>query len=676
MSAALFRALFTPRRIALIGASSDPSRLTARAQIYLRKHGFTGELLPVNPRASMVLNDRAYPSLREIPGEIDLAYILVGTQHVEAAIADCITRQIPVAAVLADGFAESGAAGMERQQRLVAVARAGGLRVLGPNSMGMINIPAGVACSVSAALEAERLVSGRWSLISHSGSMMGTLASRAAARGFGFAKLISTGNEADLTAGELADLLVDDPDTDAILLFLETIRRPVFYQRAARRAHELGKPIIAYKLGRSEAGARLAITHTGAIAGSDAAVDAFFCANGIARVDQMEALLEIPPLLIGRRPPIAPRRAVRVVTTTGGGGAMVVDRLGLAGIATAHVLDTTLAGMGNVAKALSDARAATDADLAIAVIGSSAQFRPQDAVAGVLAAEGPHPICAFLTPHADDSLRLLAGAGIAAFRTPEACTDAVRAYLKWREPRSTRAVGDMSVAAALLSQARDESGARAVFAALGIADTAVRIDPDALPPLAYPVALKAVSSVIAHKTEEGAVLLNVPDADALRAAARAMCERLGARISGFIAQPMVTGVAETILGYRRDPVVGPVVALGAGGLLAEVYRDVALRLAPVGEEEALTMIEEVKGLAPARGYRRMTQGDLAALAHAVAAFSRLAGLEEVREAEINPLIVMPDGEGVVMADALLVSGQGDEETAHCPAAGAKIAPGT
>ena len=508
-------------------------------------------------------------------------------------------------------------------------------------------------------LEVETLPAGRWSLVSQSGSVMGTLLSRAAARGAGFAKLLSMGNEADLTAGELLGLLAEDPDTDAILLFLETIRRPDLFAAGARAAFAAGKPVIAYKLGRSEAGARLAATHTGAMAGSDAAADAFFRAHGIVRVDTIEALLELPPLLLGRRPLAAPKRAVRVVTTTGGGGAMVVDRLGLAGVATAHMLDTTLAGMGKdaIATALSAARAAEDADLAVAVIGSSAQFRPQDAVSGIVASHGPHPVAAFLVPHAEASLRLLTEAGIAAFRNPEACADGVRAYLDWRAPRTVPEAGDVSAAAALIAAATDEPGARAVFAALGIADSARRIEPDAPPPdLAYPVALKAAGASLAHKTEMGAVALNVADATELAARAAAMRARLGGAIAGFIAQPMVRGVAEAILGYRRDPTVGPVVVLGAGGVLAEVYRDVVLRLAPVSEMEAMEMIEAVKGLAPARGYRGLPKGDLAALARAVAAFSRLAALEDVVEAEINPVIVLEEGKGVAMADALLRTG--------------------
>jgi acetate---CoA ligase (ADP-forming) len=652
----LAASLFTPRRIALVGASTDATRLTARAQVYLRRHHFTGELFPVNPRAGTVLGEKAYPSLRDVPGPIDFAYVLVNTQNVEAAIRDCAARGVPVACVLADGFAEAGPEGVALQTRILATAREAGIRLLGPNSMGIINIPAATACSVNAVLEVDALLPGRWSLVSHSGSMMGTIASRAAGRGRGFAKIVGTGNEADLTAGEIADLLVDDPDTDVILLFLETIRRPDLFEQAARRAQAVGKPIVAYKLGRSEAAAKLATTHTGALAGSDAAADAFFRAIGIVRVDQIETLLEIPPLLLARSPPVAPKRAVSIVTTTGGGGAMVVDRLGMAGIATSHMLDTTLAGASKdfVASALDTARDADDADIAIAVIGSSAQFRPQEGVAGVIAATGKNPICAFLVPQADAAMRLLNDAGVAAFRTPEACADGVRAYLDWRAPRVRPATGDTGRAAALMAHADDEPGARAVFAALGVEDTARRIDPEAPPAdLRYPVALKAASAAIAHKTEAGAVALNIADAAALRAAASDMKARLGDQISGFIAQPMAKGVGEAILGYRLDPLVGPVVALGAGGVLAEVYRDVVLRLAPVSEAEAREMIDLVKGLAPARGYRGMPKGDLTALAKAVAAFSRLAALPGVTEAEINPLIVMPDGQGVVMADALL-----------------------
>ncbi len=654
----LAASLFTPRRIALIGASADAARLTARAQIYLRRHGFSGALYPVNPHRATVQGEPAFASLAQVPGPVDFAYVLLPTAKVAEAVRDCAAARVPVAAILADGFADAGPEGALRQREICAVARKGGVRLLGPNSMGMINVGVGIACSVNAALEAGTLPKGALSLISHSGGMMGTLLSRAAARGIGFAKLVGIGNEADLAAGEIADLLVDDRETRAILMFLETIRDAEPLAAAARRAHAAGKPVIVYKLGRSEAGANLAMTHTGALVGSDAAADAYFRACGMLRIDCLETLFEIAPLAQAG-PPAAARRAVRVVTTTGGGAAMIVDRLGLAGIAVAGVHDTTLAGAGKetVAAALTAARDGDDADLAIAVIGSSAEFRPSEAVAGVIGAGGAKPLVAFLAPEANASLRLLGEAGIAAFRTPESCAEGVRAWLDWRAPRPsphrTLPGRDLAMVAKLLPKAADEAGARAVFAALGIADNARLVDPDAPPPLAYPVALKAVMPGLAHKTEAGAVALDVADAAQLARAASAMRARLGSGVVGFLAQPMARGVAEVLVGFRRDPAVGPVVVVGAGGTLAEIHLDLVLSLAPVDDGEAAAMIEGLACLAPARGYRGLPKGDLEAFARAVVLVSLFAALPEVTEAEINPLIVMAEGVGVVMADALI-----------------------
>ncbi|MGH7067416.1 MAG: acetate--CoA ligase family protein [Acetobacteraceae bacterium] len=654
----LFASLFAPERIALIGASADASRLTARAQIYLRRHGFSGTLYPINRHRRTVLGEAAFISLAEVPGPVDFAYVLLPTAQVAEAVGACAAARVPVVAVLADGFADAGSEGAARQREICTIARAGGVRLLGPNSMGMINVAGGIACSVNAVLEAASLPKGGLSLVSQSGGMMGTLLSRAAARGIGFARLIGTGNEADFAAGEIADLLVDDPETRVILLFLETIRDAGRMAVAARRAHARGKPVIVYKLGRSAAGARLAMTHTGALAGSDAAADAFFRASGILRVDCLETLFEVAPLAqVG--PPKAARRAVRVVTTTGGGGAMIADRLGLQGVGIAGISDTTLAGARKetVAAALTAARNSDDADIVVAVIGSSAEFRPYEAVAGVIGADGVKPQVAFLAPEANASLRLLAEAGIAAFRTPESCADGVRAWLAWRAPRTAVQARDLSPIAKLLPAAGDEAGARAVFAALGIADGARLVDPDAPPPLEYPLALKAVAPGLAHKTEAGVVVLEIADAGQLARAARAMRTRLGPGVVRFLVQPMARGIAEVLVGFRRDPAVGPVVALGAGGVLAEIRADIVVSMAPVDKAEAEALIEGLACLRSARGYRGLPKGDLAGLARALVLVSGLAALPEVAEAEINPLIVMAEGEGVVMADALIRTAQ-------------------
>jgi len=676
---ALSDALLDPRRVALIGASADMARLTARPQRYLRRHGFQGEIFPVNPRAAEIMGERAYASLDDIPGTIDFAYILLGTDQVEAQIAACAARGVPVACVLADGFAEAGPEGAALQARVLAAAKAGGVRLLGPNSMGVINTHARTALTTNAAFEAESIPAGRVALVSQSGSMMGALLSRGAARGLGFSHLIGTGNEADLTTGEIASLLLDRPEVDVVCLFMEAIRAPGDLAAAARKAHECGKPIVALKLGRSPFGAELAASHTGALAGADAAADAFFRAHGILRVTMLEALLELPPLLVGRRPPASPRGAVGVMTTTGGGGALAVDALGVRGIEAkkpdavaaamleaaklpshARLLDMTLAGTKpeRVMAGLAALRAAEDTDLALCVVGSSAQFRPHDAVAGIV--EGARiegkPVAAFLAPQAEASLRLLAEAGIAAFRTPEGAADAIAAYCAWRAPRGVHAAEAPVIA---MPVAPDEADARALFAALGLASDSVVMQDQVPDGLRYPVAAKILSPDIAHKTEVGGVALNIPDAAALDATAAEMRARVAqaapdARLTGVLVQPMAKGLAEAILGFRRDPEVGPVVLLGAGGVLSELHRDIALRLAPVDIEEARAMIAEVRALTPLSGWRNLPRGDLDALAQAVVAVSRLAALDAVREAEINPLIIHAEGAGVTVADAWIV----------------------
>lgn len=683
----LHRALFQPRRIALIGASADRTRLTARAQLYLRKHGYAGEILPVHARESEVLGEKAYKTVTDIPGEVDFAYILLNTPHVEGVIEAVAAKGIAAAGVLADGFAEAGPEGAALQARLVATAQRAGLRILGPNSMGMVNLNDRIACTVNAALEAETLPAGRIALVSQSGSMMGAIMSRGAARGIGFSHIIGTGNEADLSAGEIAGLLVDDPQVDAILLFLEAIRQPQHYAELARQAHAAGKPVIAYKLGRSPYGAELATSHTGALAGSDAAAEAFFRARGILRVTTLEALMELPALAIGRKPLARSQRAVSVTTTTGGGGAMAVDCLGVAGIEArapdaaaaakldaagihhhGRLLDLTLAGAKpqRVAAAIDALQAAQDTDLVLSVIGSSAQFKPQDAVAGIVRARdsgGAKPIAAFLVPQADASLRLLAEAGIPAFRTPEVAADCIRAWSEWRAPRIEVAQPAIDHA---LPAAPDEADARRLFAALGLASpfAVLRTPQDAAKDVGFPVALKILSPDLAHKTEVGGVMLGIANPDALMQEAAAMQGRVarmspGATLTGFLVQSMAKGLGEAIIGFRRDPEVGPVVLLGTGGVTAELFRDVTLRLAPVDETEAMAMIAEVKGLRLLAGWRGLPRGDLQALMRAVVAVSRLAARSDISEAEINPLIIHAESEGVTVADAWVVRARQD-----------------
>ena len=661
----LAEALFAPRAVALVGASGDPAKNSARPLRFLRKHGYAGRIVPINASRGEVLGERAFSSLAEAPGAIDHAFIMTPGDSVERALDECGARGVPVATIFSDGFADAGDEGTARQARLVARARTLGVRVLGPNSMGLVDVPGRVALTVNAVLEMDALPAGTTSFVSQSGTMLGTVLSRGAARGLGFAKLVSVGNESDLGIAELVELLAEDPGTRVILLFLETIRDGARLAAAARRAHAAGKPVVAYKLGRSRLGAALARSHTGALAGEDAALAAYFRDCGIVRVDMLETLIEIAPLLSGRTPPNLPRAArVAVVTTTGGGAASVVDRLGMFGIETvapnskSPIIDLTMTATAEqYTAALDELLASPRCDGVLAVAGSSAQFHPRLAVEPIVRSKrNAKPLAVFLTPHAERSLALLAERGIAAFRTPEACADALAACFAWRSPRTLAAVASAEWPPDLPRRAPlDEAQALVLLASLGIpvAEHAIARPPGYTHAIPYPVAAKALSAELPHKTEAGAVCLDIADRAEFDREVRAMLERVPAA-RAVLVQKMESGLAEAIIGYRDDPVVGPIALVGAGGMLAEIYKDYALRLAPVSEEEAAVMIGEVKGLATLRGYRGLPRGDLHALAQAVAALSRLALIagQPVAEAEINPLIVKR--EGVVAVDGLVV----------------------
>ncbi len=689
----LARALFAPRGVALVGASSNPARNTARPLRYLRKHGFGGQIYPINPAATEIDGLRCFASLQEVPHPVDHAFVMVAADRVAEAVQACAEKGIACATILSDGFAEAGAEGQARERALAAAK--GDTRLLGPNSIGVIDTR-GFACSANAALEMAELPRGGYGVISQSGSMIGALMSQGAARGIGFSSLVSVGNESDLSVGEVGTLMLEDPRCTAILLFLESIRDRHALADLARRAEVAGKPVLAYKLGRSEAGQALAATHTGALSGDDATADALLSHLGIARVRIFETLFEAPPLFIAAAPPGGTR--VAVVTTTGGGGAMVVDAVASGGlqiaeslpevqrILSAHgvaggdggLIDLTLAGtQPDLVRSVLDALIASDqVDAVVMVIGSSSLFHPELAVAPLQGfAGGAKPFGAYLVPAAEESRRMLTAEGIAVFRTAESCAEGLRARLL-RHPPGRELPADRDLCAKLQSALEksgggtlDEVASREICALLGVhgpqgacastAQEAQRIHAD----LQAPVALKIVSPDIAHKSDTGGLILDVERPGAVARGFDTLMQSQAqahptARLRGVFVQEMASGVAEALLGYRNDPQLGPMVMLGAGGVLAEILDDTAMRVAPVDLATAQGMIDEVRFLRTARGYRGKPVGDLDALAQAIVAFSQLAQCATVTEAEINPLLIGAEGEGVLALDALVVAEPG------------------
>jgi len=690
----LAEALFEPRGIALIGASDEKGRNNARPQQFLKKHGFKGKIYPINPKRKTVYRVKAYPSVTKVPGPVDHAFIMTGPNVVPSVMRDCAKAKVKVATIFTADFAESGTDGAKLQAEIVAEAKKGGVRVIGPNCMGVYCMDPPAMISPNTVLQLPEIYKGNIGVISQSGSLTGTFLSRGQHRGMGFSKMVSIGNECDLSVAEVGEMLIDDPKTECIMLFLETIRHEAAFTAMVRRAFKVGKPVMVYKLGRSEAAAEFTASHTGAIAGTDSAVEAYFRHHGVVRVDQFETLLEMPNLLMGRKP--RPGNRVSVITTTGGGGGMAVDRLGVVGLTAAPLpddamerieaeggmvsngplLDLTYKGATteNTDRVLNEVMKSDANDAAVMVVGSSAQFNPEVSVRSLVKFAGqPKPIGGFLVPEAAESGRMLTEAGVPCFRTPESCADAMRAFLSWHKPKPkpSKATIDMTPVRTALgaegSRTLDEQQCRAVFSKLGIRQVAaafaktVSAGSKAGDAVGFPCVAKVVSKDILHKTEAGGVLLGINTEKQLANGLANMQDRISrelpeAEIDGYLIQSMEKGLAEVLVGYRLDELVGPTVVLSAGGVLAEVYGDAAVRLAPVNKATAFEMIEEVKGLAPIRGYRGMPKGDLDAIADTLVALSQLAFIRRpnLTEAEINPLIVKAEGQGAVAADGLII----------------------
>lgn len=681
--ASLAKVLLNPVSVALVGVSDDASKTGGRPLQYLRRAGFQGTIYPINPKRATVQGERSWPSLADLPEVPEHVFVLSPTESVLETARECARLGVKIMSVLASGFSESGPEGVAREEALREICRTSDLRILGPSSLGVVNPARGLMLTANAAFAEPDLPAGKVLVASHSGSMIGSLVSRGKARGVGFAGLVSVGSEVDLSVGEICSSTLDDPSIEGYLLFLESMRHGQELQSFAREAAKRGKPVIVYKLGRSAVAAEMATTHTGALAGEDDIADAFFKDMGIARVGILEALLETFPL--AKRMPLqsAPKR-VGVVSTTGGGAAMAVDQLGVRGVVVeppsaqtlslleqaglpctpGRVLDLTLAGTKYevMKKALEILLAAPEFDLVLAVVGSSARFQPNLAVKPIIeCAQQPKPLAAMLVPDAPEALASLTEAGVPCFRTPEACADAIAAVFGRRQPGQEPAKQPSQPPTRMLS----ESQAYKVLDQIGVAHAPAVVLPlsggSQSLPFGYPVVVKVCSDEIPHKTEIGGVVLGIRDESELSRAIETLKLNLKEKAptavcTEVLVQPMTKGLSEVLVGYRVDPEAGPIVMLAAGGIWAEVARDRSIRLAPVSVDSAREMIGEVKALKTLTGLRGKVRGDLEALADAISALSQLAVRPDLRimEAEVNPMMVMPEGQGVMAVDALMI----------------------
>jgi acyl-CoA synthetase (NDP forming) len=682
--------LFTPASVAIVGASADPTKLNGRPITYLRKNGYKGRIFPINPRYSTIGDLPCYADASDLPEAPDLGLVLVGADRVLDSVRQLAAAGTKAAIVLASGFGEAGAEGQARQAALREAA--GDMRILGPNTIGLVNLTDGIMLSASGAMELADFTAGSIALISQSGGILGSLLSRAVGRGIGFSKLVATGNEADLEVADFLEGLADDPATSVVALYLETIRDAGKFRRAAGRVLAAGKRIVVYKVGRSETGARSAVSHTGALAGAAEVYDALFDQLGIIQARTFSDLLDIPAALAtGRR--LAGDR-IAIVTSTGGAATIVADNLGLVGLSmpspdpdTAakllaldlrdavldrNPIDVTLAGLRpdlfrTIIRILADS---PSYDGICVVVGSSSIGQP-DVVAQPLLdslAVTEKPLMAYVSPDAPAIVKHLNTKGIPAYPTPESCASVFKAMLATTPPPLEEPT---AVPVALPEAPRvgslNEAESKALYAHFGISgprEVAVASPGEAAKAarsFVGPVVIKILSDEILHKSEVGGVAVGVAPED-VEDRCRRMAEQVAgatsARVDGFLVQEQVRDGVEMILGYNRDPQLGAYILLGAGGVTTELYQDVTIRLLPIDRLRAASMVDDLTCGALLRGFRGRPKADLEALIDAILAFASMATALEgsLQEAEINPIFVLPEGKGVRAGDGLVVMG--------------------
>ena len=695
------KAIFTPRSVAVIGASAKPQSLGRAVFANLLFAGYNGCVYPVNSKAKSILGVRAYPTVLDVPDEVDLAVVLVPAGFVPQVLKDAGRKGVKGAIVISAGFKEIGGGGIELERQLQSVAREYGMAVVGPNCFGVINTDPAV--SLNATFSRSFPLGGKIAFISQSGAVGVAALEYAAAEKIGFSKFISIGNKADIDENAVLEALADDPETDVILLYLEALENPKEFVRLARRISEK-KPILGVKSGRTLEGAKAAASHTGALAGSDEVYDSLFAQCGVLRVDTLEELFRLG--MAFAKQPLPRGHRVAIVTNAGGPGIMATDNSVRYGLELASLDPKTKSIL------MADLPPTVSLNNPIDLIGDADESRYQLAMQAVLAddnVDGVIVICVpqmltnleatskaiaqqarfsnkpvfavyMATGNIEDSLKILEDAQIPHYRFPEDAARALSAmarYFHWQSRPRTQVRHfediDREKVRAVLAKAKKERRkflpepeAHAVLEAYGFPILRSKMVRDAAEGVAaaceigFPVVLKIVSPDIVHKVDVGGVRLNLESETEVRDAYAELLQQVTSakndvEIWGVLVQEMVRGGKETILGMKRDPHFGALLMFGLGGIYVEVLKDVTFRIAPIRELGAKNMIENIKGIKLLMGYRGEPASDLDAIAESLLRLSQLVtDFPEIEEMDINPLIVLPAGSGARVVDARIL----------------------
>jgi acetyl coenzyme A synthetase (ADP forming)-like protein len=713
-------ALFAPKSVAVIGASTKPDSLGRAVFKNILFHGYTGVVYPVNPKAKSILGVKAYPSVLDIPDEIDLAVIIVPAIAVANVLEECGRKGVRAAIVISAGFKEIGEEGAQRERELQQIAQRYGIALLGPNCLGIINTDPAVSLNATFAPGMPR--QGNIAFISQSGALGIAALEYAQRQKIGLSKFISIGNKADLHENHLLDYLKDDPLSDVILLYVEDLEDPQgFHRLATEITSERPKkiPILAIKSGRTLEGAKAATSHTGALAGSDEVYDSIFMQSGVLRVETIEELFDYAIAFAQQPLPHLTRSLsasgegqgevkIAIVTNAGGAGILATDAAVRHGVQLAEFTEETVRKLRellpptvNVANpvdmtgepneqryetvvrtVLEDPNVAGVVVIAAPHILMSLENIARHIVRAVqeIHTEKPVLACLMAVTDARPAIEILEEANIPHYSFPERAARALAAMARYREwvhrPRTEyRVFTDVQIEQARETIARAKRQGRSlllepeahdVLKAYGFPVLQYRFaksEDEALHAareIGYPVVLKIVSPDIAHKVDVGGVKLDIHSDAELRENYRQMLADVqkakpDARIFGVFVQEFIKGGKETILGLKRDPLFGPLLMFGLGGIYVEALRDVTFRIAPIRELGVHRMIRQIRGFKILEGFRGEPPSDIDAIAECLARLSQLATqLEEIVELDINPLVVFERGRGARVVDARIV----------------------
>lgn len=705
--------IFSPKSVAVVGASTTAGKVGHDIFVNILKAGYKGTLYPVNPKANAVASVRAYATIADIPECPDLAMIILPPLLALKAVAEAIDKGVQGIVIVSAGFKEIGGEGLEIENKIVEICREAGVRLVGPNCLGVINPLENVSLNASFSVRMPK--AGNVSFMSQSGALCTAVLDFAADRKFGFSKFISIGNKADVDEVDLLRYFHDDPDTEVILIYVEELQRGREFIAAAKEitGGDRPKPILVIKSGRTSAGAEAAASHTGSLAGSEAVYDAIFIQSGIIRVDSIDELFDFAIAFayknenalgkMRRKVPLGNR--VAIVTNAGGPGIVATDMTVVSGLKLAKFADDTVESLKSHLPVTANVNNPVD------VIGDAAQDRYENALAAVIRDEGVDGALVILTPQsmtnamgtAEAIVRIarrshkpilccfmglidvsagvdyLQDHGVPVYRFPENAAKAFGAiyrYSKWLNrqelapyrPKQNKPGGREIISTCLAAGKTylgELEGTKLLECyGFGVLPTVLATTADdaarTAEEMGFPVVMKIVSPQIIHKSDAGGVKINLANAEQVEKAfddiiSSAEAYAPEAQIDGVLVQKMAPKGQEVILGANRYPKFGHLLMFGSGGILVEVFKDVAFRLAPINRNNARLMVRGIKGFSLLNGFRGRPKADVAALEKLLVCLSDLVtDNPEIKELDINPLLVHPDGKGATVADCRFI----------------------